>query len=227
MPAPISIIIPTLNAGAELPGCFLALEPGLMSGLIREVLVIDGGSTDRTILPAHQAGARVICGTKGRGRQMHCGAMNARGDWLLFLHADTQLSETWAEQVAAHLQTHQDKAAAFRLAYRSPSRNARWLEKRANRRASFMGLPYGDQGLLIPRKLYNEVGGFSDIPLMEDVEIVRKISKNRLVILDCEARTSADKYERDGWHRRSWSNALLLTRYLMGASPEKLANRYR
>lgn len=89
-----------------------------------------------------------------------------------------------------------------------------------------MGLPYGDQGLLISRTLYDEVGGYADVPLMEDVMLVRRIGKRRLSFLSAEARTSAAKYERDGWHKRSWQNAWLLTRFLLGASPEKLAKHY-
>ena len=226
MPAPLSIIIPTLNAQADLPGCLAALTPGLMTGLIREVLVIDGGSTDRTILHAHEAGARVICGVRGRGRQLHCGARNARGDWLLFLHADTQLSETWAQCVASHVKQNPEKAAAFQLAYRSDHKNARWLEKRANQRARLLGLPYGDQGLLMHRTLYEEVGGFADIPLMEDVDIARRLGRQRLVLMKSQAHTSAQKYETDGWRKRAWRNASLLIQYLTGTSPEKLAKRY-
>jgi hypothetical protein len=86
-----------------------------------------------------------------------------------------------------------------------------------------LGLPYGDQGLLISRKLYDEVGGFLDVPLMEDVMIVRAIGKQRLTELNAEARTSAAKYERDGWGKRSWRNAFLLIRFLLGAKPEDLA----
>ena len=90
-----------------------------------------------------------------------------------------------------------------------------------------MGLPYGDQGLLVSRKLYEEIGGYEDIPLMEDVRLVQAIGKRRLVMLSAEARTSGEKYERDGWRKRSWKNAWLITRYLMGASPEQLAAAYR
>jgi hypothetical protein len=89
-----------------------------------------------------------------------------------------------------------------------------------------LGLPYGDQGLLISRTLYDEVGGYLDVPLMEDVMIVRAIGKPHLTELNAEARTSAAKYERDGWGKRSWRNAFLLIRFLLGAKPEDLAKRY-
>ena len=89
-----------------------------------------------------------------------------------------------------------------------------------------MGLAYGDQGLLISRKHYKEIGGYADVPFMEDLKIVRAIGKDRLSILSAEARTDASKYERDGWRRRSWRYAYLATRYFLGARPEKLAKSY-
>ena len=227
MPAPLSIIIPTLNAAADLPLCLESLLPGLEAGLIREVIVADAGSSDATRAIAGSSGASVIDCAAGRGRQLRAGADAARGEWLLFLHADTALSRDWAERAAVHMGTRPGMAAAFTLKYRSDAGAARWLEARANRRARWFGLPYGDQGLLITRALYNEIGGYADIPLMEDVRIVRAIGKARLVILAAEARTSAAKYERDGWRRRAWKNALLVARYLMGASPEALAKVYR
>ena len=227
MPAPLSIIIPTLNAAADLPLCLESLLPGLEAGLIREVIVADAGSSDATRAIAGASGATVIDCAAGRGRQLRAGADAARGEWLLFLHADTALSRDWAERAAVHMGTRPGMAAAFTLKYRSDAGAARWLEARANRRARWFGLPYGDQGLLITRALYNEIGGYADIPLMEDVRIVRAIGKARLVILAAEARTSAAKYERDGWRRRAWKNAWLVARYLMGAPPEALAKVYR
>lgn len=226
MAAPISIIIPTLNAGSELPACLDSLMPGLETGLIRELIVSDGGSEDATALIAEGAGARFIAGEKGRAGQLIRGAGAARGNWLLFLHADTVLSRDWAERVAGHLNDRPGKAAVFTLAYRSDDRMAKIVAARANRRARWLALPYGDQGLLIPRSLYDEVDGYEDLPLMEDVRIVQAIGRKRLAFLSAEARTSAAKYERDGWRRRSWHNAWLITRYLMGASPENLAKSY-
>ena len=227
MPAPISIIIPTLNTEGDLPACLDSLMPGLEAGLVRELVISDGGSQDATPAIAEAAGAQLVSGQPGRARQLMAGAAAARGDWLLFLHADTTLSRDWAERVAEHLASRRDKAAVFTLAYRSDDRMARVVASRANRRARWLGLPYGDQGLLVSRRHYDEVGGYPDIPLMEDVAIVRAIGRKRLAILSAEARTSAAKYERDGWRRRSCRNAWLITRYLAGASPETLAKRYR
>ncbi len=226
MPAPLSIIIPTLNVQADLGVCLQSLLPGLEAGLIREVIVSDGGSTDETHAIASNSGATILESQKGRSLQLRAGAKAARGDWLLFLHADTALSRNWPERVSDHIADYSSMAAVFELKYRSDTRAARWLERRALRRARWMGLPYGDQGLILSRKLYNEVGGYQDIPLMEDVKIVQAIGKSRIRILNAEARTSAAKYERDGYRRRAWHNASLLGRYLLGASPESLAKRY-
>ena len=226
MAAPLSLIIPTLNAARSLPDCLQALMPGLELGLIREVIVSDGGSDDATPRIAGDTGATLVTGPSGRGAQLAAGAKAARGEWLLFLHADTYLSPDWAERAAHHMDTRPGKAAAFTLKYRSDDRAARWLEARANRRARWLGLPYGDQGLLVSRKLYDEIGGYAVVPLMEDVMIVRALGKARLSFLSAEARTSAEKYERDGWRKRAWGNAALLTRFLLGAKPETLAKAY-
>ncbi len=227
MPAPLSIIIPALNTATDLPLCLSSLLPGLETGLIREVILVDAGSTDETKQIAEDCGATVLTSPEpGRAKQLIHGAANARGDWLLFLHADTALSRDWAERVSAHITERPDKAAAFTLAYRSDATIAKTVARRANWRTRTLGLPYGDQGLLISRQLYDEIGGYPDIQLMEDVKIVQAIGKRRLCLLSAEARTSAAKYERDGWRRRSWHNTWLLTRYLLGADPEKLAKSY-
>lgn len=227
MPAPLSIIIPAYNAEADLPLCLASLMPGLESGLLREVLLIDGGSDDQTKRIAESTGAAVLSApTKGRAAQLRHGAQNARGDWLLFLHADTVLSRDWAERVTAHISDMPNKAAAFTLAYRSDHPMARKVAARANWRARVFGLPYGDQGLLISARHYKAIGGYAQIPLMEDVKIAQAIGKRRLTILSAEARTSAAKYERDGWRKRSSRNTSILLRYLLGAKPEKLAKHY-
>jgi len=228
MPAPLSVIVPTLNSGADLQLCLNSLMPGLETGLIREVLVVDGGSEDATLAIAERTGATIVrTETAGRSVQLRAGADRARGQWLLFLHSDTALSRDWADRVLAHIQAGIDQAAVFKLVFRSDAQMARTVANRANRRARTLGLPYGDQGLLISRPLYNEIGGYADTSFLEDVLIVRAIGKSRLTILRAEAHTSAAKYERDGWRKRSWRNAWIITRFLLGAAPDKLAKAYR
>lgn len=227
MPAPVSVIIPALNAAKHLPLCLDGLMAGLAAGLIREVVLVDGGSEDETASMAEAAGCKVILAEKGRAKQLIAGADAARGDWRLFLHADTALSPDWAERAGHHIDQRPGKAACFTLAYRSDAREAKWLAARANRRTRWLGLPYGDQGLLVSKTLYEEVGGYPDVPLMEDVALVRAIGKKRITLLSAEARTSAEKYERDGWRKRAYGNAGLIVRYFMGADPEALAKSYK
>ena len=227
MPAPLSIIIPALNAEADLPGCLSALIPALEANLLREVIIVDGGSDDATRRLAEGSGAKVIASEKGRAKQLIAGAAAARGEWFLFLHADTWLSRDWVERTKAHLEQNPQNAAVFTLAFRTDDRMGKIVARRANWRARTFGLPYGDQGLLISRKLYESVGGYEDVPLMEDVKLVRVLGKSRISILSAEARTSAEKYEKDGWRRRGLRNIWLLARHLCGADPEKLARAYQ
>ena len=227
MPAPISVIIPAKDAEGELPGCLSALIAGVEAGLVREVIVSSVPSNEtKTRQIAEDAGAIWIEGNEGRGTQMKRGAEAARGDWLLFVHADTWLSAQWPESVRKHISASPAKAGAFQLTFRSTARRARIVEGLTNWRARTFGLPYGDQGLLISRKLYNEVGGFDAVPLMEDVMIARRIGKKRLVELPAHAATSGDKQARDGWFLRSLRNLWLLMRFRLGATPEALAKAY-
>jgi glycosyltransferase involved in cell wall biosynthesis len=216
MPAPLSVIIPTLNAAGDLPLCLESLLPGLEAGLIREVIIADGGSSDATRAIAEATGARVVDAASGRGARKRAGADAARGEWMLFLHPGTALSRDWTERVDAHMDRRPELAAAFKFKYRSDAPHARMLERRANRRTRWLSLPNGDQGLLLSRALYDEVGGYEDVPMMEDMTIVREIGKRRLVILDAEARASASDIERDGWRRRAWGDAWQLSQFLMG-----------
>jgi rSAM/selenodomain-associated transferase 2 len=227
MPAPLSVIIPARDAASDLPGCMSALFLGVEAGLVREVIVSSVPSNDVRLKElAEQTGAVWVEGEAGRGTQMKAGAEAARGDWLLFVHADTWLGSGWPNAVRDHLRDHGNKAGAFRLGFRSSARRARIVEALTNWRARTFGLPYGDQGLLISRALYDELGGYDAVPLMEDVMLVRKIGKVRMRVLDETAMTSGQRQERDGWFGRSLRNLWLLFRFSRGASPESLARVY-
>jgi rSAM/selenodomain-associated transferase 2 len=224
----ISVVIPTFNAARRLPAAAGALTPGLLQGLVRELIIVDGGSTDDTTALAEGLGARLLAAPKGRARQLIAGAAVARAAWLLFLHADTVLAENWTHAVRAHIDAvgADARAGAFRLAFDEDSAGARMVLFFARARAALFKLPYGDQGLLISRALYDDLGGYRDIALMEDVDLVRRIGPKRLSILPATAVTCAEKYRRDGYLRRSLRNAGLAAAFLAGADPAKLAQRY-
>lgn len=224
MRAPVSVIIPTLNAEDRLTACLGALMEGLEAGIIRELIVSDGGSRDATGATAQAWGAQVFVGAASRGGQLHRGCAAARGEWLLVLHADTVLAKGWAKTVSSHLPSNQP--AYFQLAFDVGGVRAATVAGWANLRSRLFGLPYGDQGLLIPRALYDAVGGYPDQPLMEDVALARNL-RGRLTSLPVRAVTSAEKYRQQGWLRRGSRNLWTLVRYFAGASPEALAQSYR
>ena len=226
-PVDLSIIIPTLNAAASLRETVDALGE-ILDVLRVEILIVDGGSNDDTVDVAQSLGLRVVQAPRGRGSQLSAGAKNARGPWLLFLHADTTLEPFWSTTVTSFIRNKANvlKAAHFIFALDDASSAARRVEVLANWRARRLGLPYGDQGLLMSRKLYHSLVGFLDIPLMEDVDMVRRIGRDKLVELPATATTSAIRYRRDGYWWRPLRNLSLLALYFMGVSPQRLSRLY-
>ena len=225
MSAPLSIVVPTLDADRDLPETAAALLDGVVGGLVRELIVSDGGSVDETVSVARALGARIVTGPAGRGGQLRRGVEAARGPWLLLLHADTHPGRGWTDAVAAHL-TRPERAGYFRLRFRARGAAPRLVAGWANLRSRAFGLPYGDQGLLIHRDLLEEIGGVPDLPLMEDVTLARRL-RGRLTVLDADAWTSAERYLAEGWARRGGRNLWTLAQHLAGAESERLAVRYR
>lgn len=214
----LSVVIPALNAARTLPACLAALGP------VDELIIVDGGSSDGTLSIAEAAGARAVVAPRGRGTQLRAGGEAARGEWLLFLHADTLLEAGWRSAVDAHMRMRPDQPACFRLRLDDPAWQARVIEHGVALRTRLLGLPYGDQGMLISTALYDRVGGYRLLPLMEDVDLVRRVG--RLRVLDTSATTSADRWRRDGWARRSARNLLCLGLYGLGLPPERIARLY-
>ena len=215
----LSIVIPTLNAAAHLGACLERLHGA------GEILVVDGGSTDETISIAEAAGARVIVSPKGRGLQLRTGAKAASGDWLLFLHADTRLGSGWIEAAEAHM-SRSTRPACFRFRLDDLAWQARVIERGVALRVAMLGLPYGDQGLLVSRIHYGNAGGYRPLPLMEDVDLVARIGRRRLRALSPSATTSAERWRRDGWFARSARNLACLTLYRVGVTPTRIARLY-
>lgn len=223
----ISVIVPTFNAAQTLASTLDALAPQ-RAGLIREVVISDGGSDDETLKIAKRYDCKVVRASKGRGTQLRHGASFASGDWLLFLHADTRMTDNWADVVSefAAWPNAIRSAGAFRFRLDDERTSARLLEIVVAMRSRLFALPYGDQGLFISRQLYDEVGGFSEFPLMEDVDIIRRIGRRRLTMLPADAVTNAERYRRGGYLRRSIRNLFCLGLYFLGVAPAKIAKLY-
>lgn len=218
----ISVVIPALEVGE-------ALRPTLDSvkGCVDDLVVSDGRSSDHTAAYAKQSGATVVVGERGRGQQLRRGAEIATGDWLLFLHADTVLEEGWIDEARQFIAENGEKSAVFSFALDDPNPWARMIEKGVALRCRLLALPYGDQGLLISRTLYDSIGGYKPIALFEDVDIIRRLGRRRLVRLNSAAVTSSVRYQRGGFLRRPLKNLMLLLFYYLGISPEKLAQLYK
>jgi rSAM/selenodomain-associated transferase 2 len=190
-----------------------------------EVIVVDGGSADATREVAAGAGAMLVRAPRCRGGQLAAGVAASRHDWLLLLHADTRLGPGWRDAVDARM-ADPGRAGYFRFALDARHWRARLLCRAVAMRCRLFALPYGDQGLFIHRDLLRRVGGIRPLPLMEDVDLVRRLGRRRVVALPVEAVTSAARWDRDGWFRRSARNLLCLLLYRLGVPPAAIVRFY-
>ena len=221
--ARLSVVIPALDEEACVAGAVASARAGAPDV---EVLVVDGGSRDRTREAAAAAGATVLRAPRSRGVQLHAGARRATGDWLVFLHADTRLGAGWAE--ALSLLPSSVVGGAFRLAVDSPRRAYRPLEAGVALRCRILRLPYGDQAIFARRPVYEAVGGFPPLPLVEDVAFARRLARaGRLAFPSVRALTSCRRWERDGLLGATLRNWGLLALYAAGFPPERLAKLYQ
>lgn len=221
----LSVVMPTLNAADSLRDALEAVKGGALAG---EIVIVDGGSTDGTIAIAECFEPVVMFSEPGRGQQLTTGAGAARYEWLLFLHGDSVLAPDWPAAVKAFIEEPESagRAAYFKLRFDDSRWKARMLERIVSWRSRWLGLPYGDQGLLISRALYEEVGGFKKIPIMEDVEFIRRIGKARLHQLSSHIVTSARRYRRSGYWSRSFHNLFCLSLYFCRIPPRMIARLY-
>jgi rSAM/selenodomain-associated transferase 2 len=233
----LTVVIPTLDAADVLPATLAALRDevaraGAVKGLQVpdiEIVVSDGGSNDGTATIAGGLGARIVTGAKGRGSQLRAGAAVARGEWLLFLHADTRLAQGWAARVAGFVANPANlgQAAAFRFRLDDDRPWARRLEAFVERRSRWLALPTGHQGLLIGRTFYDSLGGYPDLPSMEDVDMIGRIGSERLRVLPIAAVTSAARYQGEGWFKRMMHDALCVGLWLAGVPATRVARLHR
>ncbi len=228
----ISVIIPTLDAQDRLTPTLAALVPAAVDGLVREVIVVDGGSTDQTGAIAEDAGATFLVRTGGRGYQLEAAARRAKFPWLLFLHDDTVLDAGWEREASSFMHavdsgSRPAAAAVFRFGLEDVGIGPRVLERLVALRCRIFRLPYGDQGLLIPQGLYRETGGFNPLPVMEDVDFFRRLKRRRVTLLRARALTDARKFKQRGYLRRSARNLSCLTLYFLGVSTGRIDRLYR
>jgi rSAM/selenodomain-associated transferase 2 len=215
----ISVVIPALDEGERLPAAIRSVRADA------EVIVVDGGSADATRAVAAAEGARLLESPPGRGQQLDTGARAAAGEWLVFLHADTRLEAGWSDALAA---LPADVAGgAFRLAIDSPAAGFRLVERAVRARVRLLALPYGDQAIFARREVYERVGGFPHLPLMEDVAFVARLrAAGRLAFPPVRAFTSARRWEAHGILGATLRNWWLLALYAVGQPPERLARLY-
>jgi rSAM/selenodomain-associated transferase 2 len=220
----ISIIIPTIDEG-DIIGDTLTTATGV-AGV--EVIVVDGGSRDNTREIAAARGARVIASELSRAVQMNKGAATARGEILLFLHGDCLLPKGFVDQIHNALAAAHTAGGAFRLAIDAPGLSLRVLEKLVYWRSQFLQMVYGDQALFMTAQIFHALGGFPELPIMEDFEFVRSLRRRgRIAVLNLAVTTSARRWQRLGLLRTTTINQLIVAAYLIGVDPERLARWYR
>ena len=216
----LTVIIPALNEEAAVAR---AVDSALAVPAV-EVIVVDGGSRDRTALVAASRGASVILSSKGRATQMNTGAARASGDVLVFLHADTVLPTGYDRAIARTLDRPGTAAGAFRLSIGGGSRSFRVIESLVHWRSTALGMPYGDQALFLTAEVFRRVGGFPELPIMEDLELTRRLKPlGRIRIAPEPVVTSARRWHEGGVWRTTLLNQLCLAGYLAGVPADRVA----
>jgi rSAM/selenodomain-associated transferase 2 len=219
----VSIIIPTLNEGERIA----ATLEHLRHLHHVEVIVADGGSQDRTRELGNRYGVRMVLSAPGRATQMNAGAASALGGILLFLHADTRLPEDFVRHVRSVLSYPNVVAGAFQLKIDAPHRALRWVEKLANWRSTVLQMPYGDQAIFVRSEIFRAIGGFPELPIMEDFELIRRLRrKGRIGMAPLQVLTSARRWEELGVLKTTLVNQLAILAYLFGISPDQIACWY-
>ncbi len=220
----VSVIVPTLNEEDFIERALRQFEP-TSSGV--EVIVSDGGSTDRTVAIARGLGAGVIVTAPGRGAQMDRAATAATGDVLLFLHADTELPKGWFTAIEKALGRRGVVAGAFRLSIGSYGPWFRVVEFVARQRARYLALIFGDQAIFVKKDVFTSIGGYRGLPLMEDVDCVKRLRRvGTVVLLEKSVITSPRRWVCGGRLKNTLKNWFFLLLYRVGFSPARLYEWY-
>lgn len=236
VPLFISIVIPVLRDTQQLEELLeilwnqnVLVDPEIDSDTENEVIVVNGDTTDSTVQSVRERfrGIHWINSPAGRGIQMNEGAKHAKGKWLLFLHADTRLELGWVNEIRKADLDPQIISGAFRFSITSSTRAARLIERGVAWRVRKLGLPYGDQGLFVRRNIFEELGGYRSLALMEDIDLVHRLRRRgRMFRSTMPIWVSSRRWEQDGWVYRTFINLCLLGFYYAGVSPRLLARIY-
>jgi rSAM/selenodomain-associated transferase 2 len=222
--AKISIIIPAINEAGNIKEAIATIE---LSKNI-EVIVVDGGSQDDTVAIAQSLGVKVISSSAGRAAQMNAGAMAASGEILLFLHADTRLPTGFDAMIPIVLQQTGTVAGAFNLRIDASLLSLRWVEWGVNLRSRFCQMPYGDQAIFVTKQIFQEIGCFPELPIMEDFELIRRLKRTgRILIISVPVVTSARRWLQKGVLKTTLLNQIVIIAYLLGVSPKRIHSWYR
>jgi rSAM/selenodomain-associated transferase 2 len=220
----ISIIIPALNEAETISATLKSAQAA--AGV--EVIVVDGGSSDGTAELAKGPGTRLLSIAGGRAKQVNAGASEASGDVLLFLHGDTCLPEEFDKHVFKLLASPGTVAGAFALGIDGPEIGLRAIEKLANFRSWFFQMPYGDQAIFLRSDLFRVIGGFPEMPIMEDFVFMRRVKrKGRVAIAPVAVSTSGRRWLKMGILKTTLLNQAILLAYFIGIDPVRLARWYR
>lgn len=222
--AKISIIIPTLNESQNIKATLASTQ---ISTNV-EVIVVDGGSEDNTVEIVESSGVKVITGHKNRARQMNVGAKNATGDILLFLHADTLLPANFDIMIRDALQQPSTVAGAFALRINAPDIGLRLVEWGVKWRSKLFKMPYGDQAIFITKEKFYQLGGFPELAIMEDFELIRNLkSTGKITFISVPVITSPRRWLKKGIWQTTLINQIVIIAYFIGVSPERIRNWYR
>ncbi len=221
----LSVIIPAINEAENLASCIKAIRQHSFEE--SEIIVVDGGSIDKTVDVARGLGARVLETQKSRAIQMNYGARCAKGDIFLFLHADSILPKGYQNEIKRTLLQTPGSIGAFRLKIDSKKRHFRLLELLIDLRSRLLGYPYGDQGLFMEQDTFWALGGFPDQPIMEDFELVHGARRTRKVVVSkLPIKTSDRRWEKLGIFKTTMINQCIIMAYILGASRDRLYDIY-